>query len=541
MVFLSLNRIFAIVIANQTVMGTYINIGNEGYRRARNGEYVDKSGLIAIVNRTLFTELSFSCVTRCRRFGKSMAAKMLCAYYDHSVDSRSLFADLEIATHPTFEEHLNKYPVIYLDMTSFVTRFHDDDIVGKIDAELRADILKAYPDQKAQEGDDLMALLIRIAETTGERFVFIIDEWDAICREFKPGTGAMDRYVNWLRRMFKDVNASSVFAGVYMTGILPVKKYKTESALNNFIEYSMVEPRKMARYFGFTKDEVRALAKKNEVDFDELEKWYDGYRIGSEPSMFNPNSVMQAIDSNWCRSYWASTGAFEAVKDYIQMNFEGLKDDIIRMLSGESCPVDPTGFQNDMSVIQSRDDVLTVLIHLGYLSYDRREEECYIPNREVASEMVNAVKANNWQPVVEAIQQSKQLLRATLDGDCEAVAKGVDAAHDEHTSILSYNNENSLACVLSIAYFYARNDYIIHRELASGKGFADLVLIPRKNVDSPAIILELKYNKDADSAIDQILRKQYPAKVAQYADNLLLVGINYDKETKTHSCVMNNR
>ncbi len=522
-------------------MGTYINIGNEGYRRARNGEYVDKSGLIAIVNRTLFTELSFSCVTRCRRFGKSMAAKMLCAYYDHSVDSRSLFADLEIATHPTFEEHLNKYPVIYLDMTSFVTRFHDDDIVGKIDAELRADILKAYPDQKAQEGDDLMALLIRIAETTGERFVFIIDEWDAICREFKPGTGAMDRYVNWLRRMFKDVNASSVFAGVYMTGILPVKKYKTESALNNFIEYSMVEPRKMARYFGFTKDEVRALAKKNEVDFDELEKWYDGYRIGSEPSMFNPNSVMQAIDSNWCRSYWASTGAFEAVKDYIQMNFEGLKDDIIRMLSGESCPVDPTGFQNDMSVIQSRDDVLTVLIHLGYLSYDRREEECYIPNREVASEMVNAVKANNWQPVVEAIQQSKQLLRATLDGDCEAVAKGVDAAHDEHTSILSYNNENSLACVLSIAYFYARNDYIIHRELASGKGFADLVLIPRKNVDSPAIILELKYNKDADSAIDQILRKQYPAKVAQYADNLLLVGINYDKETKTHSCVMNNR
>ena len=540
MVFLSLNRIFAIVIANQTVMGTYINIGNEGYRRARNGEYVDKSGLIAIVNRTLFTELSFSCVTRCRRFGKSMAAKMLCAYYDHSVDSRSLFADLEIATHPTFEEHLNKYPVIYLDMTSFVTRFHDDDIVGKIDAELRADILKAYPDQKAQEGDDLMALLIRIAETTGERFVFIIDEWEAICREFKPGTGAMDRYVNWLRRMFKDVNASSVFAGVYMTGILPVKKYKTESALNNFIEYSMVEPRKMARYFGFTKDEVRALAKKNEVDFDELEKWYDGYRIGSEPSMFNPNSVMQAIDSNWCRIYWASTGAFEAVKDYIQMNFEGLKDDIIRMLSGESSPVDPTGFQNDMSVIQSRDDVLTVLIHLGYLSYDRREEECYIPNREVASEMVNAVKANNWQPVVDAIQQSKQLLRATLDGDCEAVARGVDAAHDEHTSILSYNNENSLACVLSIAYFYARNDYVIHRELASVKGFADLVLIPRKNVHSPAMILELKYNKDADAAIDQILRKQYPAKVAQYADNLLLVGIKYDKETKTHSCVMKN-
>ena len=529
---------FAIVIASHRVMGTYINIGNAGFQSARNGEYIDKSGLIAIINNTLFTKWRFSCVTRCRRFGKSMAAEMLCAYYDHSVDSRSLFTDLQIATHPSFEEHLNKYPVIYLDMTSFVTRFHDDDIVGKIDAELRADILKAYPDQKAQEGDDLMALLIRIAETTGERFVFIIDEWDAICREFKPGTGAMDRYVNWLRRMFKDVNASSVFAGVYMTGILPVKKYKTESALNNFIEYSMVEPGKMASYFGFTKDEVRALAEKHGVDFDELEKWYDGYKIGSEPSMFNPNSVMQAVNRERCKSYWASTGAFDAVAHYIQMNYEGLKDDIIRMLGGERCSVDSTGFQNDMSVIHSRDDVLTVLIHLGYLSYDWREEECYIPNREVAGEMVNAVKANNWQPVVDAIQQSKQLLRATLDGDCEAVARGVDAAHDEHTSILSYNNENSLACVLSIAYYYARNDYVFHRELASGKGFADLVLIPRKNVDSPAIVLELKFNKDADSAIDQILRKQYPAKVAQYAGNLLLVGINYDKASKSHSCTI---
>ena len=505
---------------------------------SRNSEYVDKSELITIVNKTLFTDQRFSCVTRCRRFGKSMAAKMLCAYYDHSVDSRSLFADLKIAKDTSFEKHLNKYPVIYLDISDFVTRYHDDDIVGKIDAALQADILKAYPGQEAQEGDDLMDLLFRIAEDTNERFVFIIDEWDAICREFKSGTSAMDRYVNWLRRMFKGGLTMNVFAGVYMTGILPVKKYKTESALNNFMEYSMVNPRKMASYFGFTKDEVRALAKKYDEDFDELAKWYDGYQIGNEQSMFNPNSVMQAIDSNMCKSYWASTGAFDAVKDYIQMNFEGLKDDIIRMLGGGRGAVDPTGFQNDMSVIRNRDDVLTVLIHLGYLSYDWREEECYIPNREVAGEMVNAVKATNWHHVIDAIEQSKQLLRATLDGDCEAVARGIDAAHDENTSILSYNNENSLACVLSIAYFYARNDYVIHRELASRKGFADLALIPRKNVESPAIVLELKYNKKADSAIDQILRKQYPAKVAQHTGDLLLVGINYDKEKKTHECKM---
>ena len=528
--------IFAIAFENQTAMGTYINIGNEGFQSARNSEYVDKSGLIAIVNKTLFTEQRFSCVTRCRRFGKSMAAKMLCAYYDHSVDSHTLFEGLEIVSHPSFEKHLNKYPVIYLDMTSFVTRFHDDDIVGRIDAALREDVMEAYPQVETREGDDLMGCLIRIAAATGERFVFIIDEWDAICREFKPGTSAMDRYVNWLRRMFKEVNASNVFAGVYMTGILPVKKYRTESALNNFIEYSMVEPVNMAPYFGFTKEEVRALAEKHSADFDDLVKWYDGYQIGDEPSMFNPNSVMQALRSRRCRSYWASTGAFDAVANYIHMNFEGLKDDIIKMLAGGRGKVNTTKFQNDMSIVRSRDDVLTVLIHLGYLSYNWRKKECYIPNLEVEGEMSNAVETTDWTNVVKALEASEELLQATLDGDCEAVARGIDVAHDENTSILSYNNENSLACVLSIAYFYARNDYIIHRELASGKGFADLVLIPRKNVDSPAIVLELKYNRDADSAIDQILRKQYPAKVAQYTDNLLLVGINYDKDTKTHTC-----
>ena len=252
--------------------------------------------------------------------------------------------------------------------------------------------------------------------------------------------------------------------------------------------------------------------------------------------MFNPNSVMQAVEIGRCRSYWASTGAFDAVTNYIKMNYEGLKDDIIRMLAGERCKVDPTGFGNDMFDIRSKDDVLTVLIHLGYLSYNWRKDECYIPNREVTGEMVNAVKANNWKPVVDALQKSEELLQATLDGDEEAVAQGVENAHDENTSILSYNNENSLACVLSIAYFYARNDYVMHRELASGKGFADIVLIPRKHVDSPAIVLELKVNKDADSAISQIKRKQYPKKLLEYTSNLLLVGINYDRKTKTHDC-----
>lgn len=517
-------------------MGTYINIGNAGFQSARNGEYVDKSELITVVNKALFTERRFSCVSRCRRFGKSMAAKMLYAYYDHSCDSRSLFSDLQIASDPQFETHLNKYAAIYLDMTNFVSQYKDDDIVAKIDAALIADVSNAYPNVVVREGDELMDYLLRVSIETGEQFVFIIDEWDAICREFSPGTKAMDNYVKWLRRLFKSQDAMRVFACAYMTGILPIKKYKTESALNNFQEYSMVEPRRMGKFFGFTKDEVRVLAEKHDMDFDELEKWYDGYQIGDELSMFNPNSVMQAIDSGRCRSFWASTGAYDAVVNYIQMNYEGLKDDVISMLAGGRCSVDPTGFQNDMSIIHSKNDVFTVLIHLGYLSYNWRKDECYIPNREVAGEMVNAVKATNWRHLADALDASKQLLQDTIDGDEEAVARGVDAAHDENTSILSYNNENSLACVLSIAYYYARNDYVMHRELATGKGFADIVLIPRKNVDSPAIVLELKFSQDADAAIDQIKRKQYPAKVAEHTNNLLLVGINYDRETKQHTC-----
>ena len=517
-------------------MGAYINIGNAGFQSLRNGEYVDKSGLISIVNGTLFTERRFSCVSRSRRFGKSVAAKMLCAYYDQSCDSRSLFSDLEIASDPSFEKHLNKYPVIFLDLTNFTTRFKDDSIMEHVQKELIADIHKAFSDIPVIEGDDLMAYLIRVTESTQQPFIFIIDEWDAICREFKVGTHAMDEFVSWLRRMFKGSNSPQVFAGVYMTGILPIKKYKTESALNNFIEYSMVEPVDMAPYFGFTKEEVKALAERHRMDFDELEKWYDGYQIGDEHSIFNPNSVMQALRSRRCRSFWAATGSYDAVSHYISMNYEGLKDDVVRMLSGERCAVEPTGFQNDMSIIHSKDDVLTVLIHLGYLSYDWKESECYIPNREVAGEMVNAVKMNNWSHVSAAIEKSKQLLQATLRGDEEAVARGVDVAHDENTSILSYNDENSLACVLSIAYYYAFNDYIIHREMATGKGFADLVLIPRKNVDSPAIVIELKYDKAVDTAIEQIKRRQYPAKVAQYADNLLLVGITYNTTSKQHEC-----
>ena len=522
-------------------MGIYINKGNGLFRRARNSEYIDKSGLIAVVNSTLFTEKSYSCVTRSRRFGKSMAAKMLAAYYDKSCDSRSLFADLQIAQHPTFEEHLNKYPVIYLDLSAFAMDLGKRDIVNQIMKRLIADIKTAYPKVPVPRSCSLMDYLQRIHATTGDTFFFIVDEWDAILREAatragKDSKAIKDDYVNWLRSMFKNIAGMDVFAGVYMTGILPIKKYDTQSAMNNFLEYSMVEPRKMASFFGFTKEEVKALADEHQMDFDELEKWYDGYQIGDQPSMFNPNSVMQAVDIGRCRSFWASTGAFDTVATYIKMDFDGLKEDITMMLGGGRAKVDPTGFQNDLSEVHSRDDVLTVLIHLGYLSYDWRRDECFIPNREVAGEMVNAIKSIRWTNITNALQQSERLLDATLRQDADLVARLVETAHQENTSIIRYSDENSMACVLAIAYYYAHGDYIFHREYQTGRGFADLVLIPRKNVTTPAIIVELKYNDTTGTALDQIHDRHYPDKVAEYSGDILLVAVSYDRKTKEHRC-----
>ena len=531
-------------------MGTYINKGNNAFRDIVTHEYVDKTSLIPLVNATLNSENRYSCVTRCRRFGKSMAAKMLCAYYDKSCDSRNLFVGLKAEQDASFETYLNKYTVLYLDVTSFTARPEvRTNIVRTIQDELIYEVKEAFPEVKYKVNSDLMDVLSSVHHTTGEKFFFIIDEWDAICREFPERRRMkgdpevvtptiLDEYVMLLRRLFKTQNSDEVFAGAYLTGILPIKKYNTESALNNFCEYSMIRPGKMSNALGFTHEEVETLCKKHGMDMSEMVRWYDGYHIGKASRMFNPYSVIKAINNDECRSYWTTTGAYDSVITYIQMNFEGLKDEIIRMLAGERVYVDTTEFTNDMHVVRSKNDVLTVLIHLGYLAYDNNEQECYIPNKEVADEMNNAIKATSWEPLVKTIQNSKSLLDATITGNAAAVARAIDLAHDENTSILSYNDENSLACVLTIAYIWAKNDYVIHREYATGKGYADLVMIPRRNVNKPAMVVELKFNNTADTAIDQIKRKEYPSKIAEYTGDVLLVGINYDKETKRHECVI---
>jgi hypothetical protein len=327
----------------------------------------------------------------------------------------------------------------------------------------------------------------------------------------------------------------SFTALAYITGILPIKRYNSESALNNFYEFTMTAPDTITKYIGFTEDEVKGLCDKYGMDFDEMKRWYDGYNLNGI-HVYNPKSVTEAIQRRNYANYWSNTVAFESLKEYICMNFEGLKDDIINVLSGGTCRVNTLDFENDLTSIDSRDAVLTVLIHLGYLSYDSIKQEAHIPNEEVRSVLALTITKTDWTPVINALKRSERLLKLTWAGEAEEVAEYISQVHMENTSILQYNDENSLSCVITLAYYNAINDYTIIREMPAGLGFADIVYIPKGGSDKPAMVVELKYNQKAKTAIGQIKAKQYPKSLEKYKGNLLLVGINYDKETKEHTC-----
>lgn len=372
-------------------MGRYVNKGNDGFASVINTNFVDKSMLIEEMNQVMNTENRFLCVTRARRFGKSVAVKMLNAYYDMSCDSKDLFAGLAISHTKDYENHLNKESVIYLDMTDFLTKYGDDDehLVIKMKHDISEELLSYFDGVYVADNDDLMDILVKIVDKTGKKFVCLIDEWDAFCREGMEK--AVDEYVELLRRLFKGSKSEYVFSLVYITGILPIKRYNTQSALNNFEEYTMLSPAQLAPYFGFTETEVRVLCERNGMDVLEMKHWYDGYQLGNVKSIYNPYAVMRALKRKIFESYWVSTNTFDDLKRYITMNFDGLRDDIVMALNDVPVMVNSLKFSNDMHKVGSKDDVLTLLCHLGYLSYNRDSKTAVIPNYEVRQEFEMAV------------------------------------------------------------------------------------------------------------------------------------------------------
>ena len=521
-------------------MGIYVNPDEELLKMSVNSRiYVDKSMILNELNQVLNTEERFVCVARPRRFGKSMAGNMIAAYYGKKANSRSILEKLKIAQTSDFETYLNAFNVIHIDINGIYSNSsRDEDIVPLFTAEVREELMEEFPECGLMETDSLSSCIKKVYKKTKVKFVVILDEYDVLVRE-KVKASIFEPYLAFLNGMFKNANLMPAFALVYLTGVLPIVRDKIQSKLNLFTEYIMTAPMQLAEFVGFTEEETRALCKQYDMDFEECKRWYDGYQLEFLDTVFdiyNPKSVVQAMITKKFGDYWTKTGSYDAIKIYISMNFEGIKDDVKAMIAGEHIDVNVTKYLNTMTDFNSKDDVFTYLIHLGYLAYDSNAKQCYIPNHEICSEWINAIEDDkSYAEAICIVNNSKLLLDKTVEGDAQAVAEALSAAHEQLMSRQRYNHEAGLQSAIRFAYFYATSRYTIISELPAGKGYADVVFIPYvPNV--PAMIVELKRNQTTGAALAQIENKQYFNVMDKYQGDLLLVAVNYDEKTNEHTC-----
>lgn len=440
-------------------MGRFVNPDSSAFQVALNSRiYVDKTGLIEYTNSVLDTTNAYICNSRPRRFGKSYAANMLAAYYSKGTDSEQMFSGLRISKDADFKKHLNKYDVIHIDIQWFLANCDDaDKVVSFITKSVLDELRGIYPDALPQEVVTLPDALSRVKERTGQKFVVIIDEWDVIIRDGAMIENVQDEYLNFLRGMFKGVEPTKYIQLAYLTGILPIKKERAQSAVNNLDEFTMLQADELAPYIGFTENEVKGLCEKYNRDFDKVKKWYDGYLLDGY-QVYNPKAVVSVMTKGRFRSYWSETGSYEVVVPLICMNYDGLRNAIIEMLSGSEVKVDTATFKNDPAKIQNRDDVITYLIHLGYLGYNEDSESAFVPNEEIRQELITAVRSSNWDELIAFQQESRKLLTATLSMDEKQVAAEIDKFHSQYASMIQYNDENSLSSIITIAYLGAMQD-----------------------------------------------------------------------------------
>ena len=513
-------------------MGMYLNPGNSGFARNLRSIYVDKTGLISVMNERIDSAMNLVCVSRPRRFGKSYAAQMLCAYYDRTADSQELFRNLSISKTASYRTHLNQYNVLYIDMAAVKTSCqHYQTLVSFLCQQISREIKEAVPSVKTDA--DFLTTLVDAAEKMGTKFIMIIDEWDAPLRECPE----IDReYLDFLRSLFKNSGVTSrVFAAVYMTGILPIKKIKTQSALSDFWEYTMLNPGPFAEYVGFTEKEVQVLCDQFEVSFPEMKRWYDGYDIRKTEPIYNPNSVIKALQNGSFDSYWSLSSAADNLLDFISRDVEGLRQTVLKLLGGVEIEIDTTGYNNDLTY-HTTDAALTMLVHLGYLAYNQEKRTVRIPNEEIRLEFNRTIHEDKNPETLIRVRESDQLILDTIHGNSEAVAVQMKKIHQETSNPLNANREDSLRAAIQIAYFAYKDYYLKLEELPTGEGYADIVYLPKKGKNVPALIVELKWNKSAAGAIQQIKEKRYPSVLEGYGGELLLVGINYHKKSKEYEC-----
>ena len=517
-------------------MGIYLNPNNENFARTlKRPIYVDKTQMIAVINEFMETDNTYLCISRPRRFGKTIAGNMLSAYFSKGADSRALFEPYKISSDPSFESNLNKLNVIQIDMNSeYRNEKNTDELLNHLAEFVLKEMRETFPDVEITDSMTIAQAILQVYAKKGERFVIILDEYDVLVRE-NVSQKLFAQYLDFLNGLFKSNTLRPAIALAYLTGILPVVRDRIQSKLNNFREYTILDAGKLAEYIGFTADEVKALCAKYNVDYEECKRWYDGYsQRGFE--IYNPESVIMSIENEAFENYWSKTSTYAVIADRIQQNFDGTKEDVIKMLGGENVDVNVLMYMNTMTEFHGKDDIFTYLIHLGYLAYDRIEKTCRIPNKEVQIEWMSAVSINaDYAVTNKIIQGSKELLAETLRGNEKAVATALDTSHIHVTSNRSYNNEDALQSAVYLSYIYALNKYTIVKEMTMGKGFADVVFIPFVP-NLPAIIIELKRNGTTESALNQIKEKKYFASLENYTGEILLIGVNYDDNAKTHEC-----
>lgn len=408
-------------------MGIFVNPGNGAFQVAVNSEiYVDKTGLLTYTNKVMNTLQGYICNSRPRRFGKSIAANMLTAYYSLGCDSEDMFSRLTIGQASDFKTHLNRYDVIHLDIQWCIEPAGGaEKVVSYITEKTVRELREYYPAEIPENVRSLTEALSCVNGATGRKFILIIDEWDVLIRDEADNQKIQEDYIRFLRALFKGTEPTKYIQLAYLTGILPIKKVKTQSALNNFDEYTMLFAGALAPYVGFTEDEVRRLCGKYQRDFEKVKRWYDGYLLG-DYQVYNPRAVVTLMLNGQFKSYWSETGSYEAIVPLLNMDFDGLKSALIEMIAGNSVEVQVGTFQNDAVNFANKDDVLTYLIHLGYLAYDQNTERAFVPNEEIRQELIKATQRKKWNEFLDFQRESFVLLDATLDMDAETVAEQIE-------------------------------------------------------------------------------------------------------------------
>ena len=521
-------------------MGLYLNPNSALLKESMQSEiYVDKSLIVRELNKFVATENKFLCISRPRRFGKSMASDLISSYYGKNTDSLPLFEKLKIFNDESFPKHYGKYNVIKLDINGM---YRDVDkkinLVKTLTKKVVSEIKEFFPNAKVLLKDTLAEAMLKVFAKTGEQFVIIMDEYDVLIREEESDEVFLP-YLEFMNGLFKNRVLKPAIAMAYLTGILPIVRDKVESKLNEFIEITILNVKMFAEFTGFTKDEVRSLCDKYAMDYNECLRWYDGYRLNKDVSVCNPKAVVEAMMDKEFANHWSNTGSYENIKDYVEYDFDGTRKDVETMLGGGRVKVYVLSFLNSKKSFKDKDDVFTYLIHLGYLTYDKDTKECYIPNFEVREQWVLALKNNkNYAQTLKMINDSEKLLAETIKGNAEYVAAALKEAHSRQTNPLTYNDEATFQSAIGLAFFRANDYYTVIKELPTGDGYADLAFIPA-NPKDPALLIELKSSTStAQGAIDQIKKKNYKQILRNYSGNMVLVGIKYHPNTHEHECVI---